>query len=254
MFGSSTLLAVPSIHPDCVQSLKTQLGGKLPDKMASLLKGSIVALFLFWECHTFAVPASCGVTSFGVQDTVSSLVLMVKKRRKRKDDEGENSSETEFNGNDLPDFDIEGEEGEVVRTSTRVSSTGESEITDAMMGNRKQLGTINDLLSDRSLEAKFKFEEPNEPLPDLVELAKAKSSGANVDYSAGGSKRDQQAARKAAAIAANKEEEESFLSKLPFKFGKNENGEDMTAVQVRFLCVGGKTSIMIHSMRVLQSF
>ena len=217
--------------------LTTQLGGILLDEMAVVLKGSIVALFLFWECHAFAVTASCGVTSFGVRDTVRSVGLMAKKRRKRKDDEGENSSDAEFNGDDLPDFDIEGEGGDIVITSTRTSSSGESEITDAMMGNRKQLGTINDLLSDRSLEAKFKFEEPDEPLPDLVELAKAKSSGVNVNYSAGGSKRDQQAARKAAAIAANKaeeEEEENFFSKLPFKFGKNESGEDMTAVQVRY--------------------
>jgi hypothetical protein len=114
---------------------------------------------------------------------------------------------------------------------------GEVEITDAMMGTpQQQLGTINDLLSDRSLEAKFQFEEPDEPLPDLVELAKTKSYGRGESNASEGSKRAQQAARKAAAMAAAdiQEQEAGIFSILKAKLSQDKDGEPLTPVKVGF--------------------
>lgn len=204
--------------------------------MAGLIKvGSIVTLLLFQDCNSFVFPKPpVSVNLFGTQKEVGSWVVTAKKRRKRRDG-GEDSSGFEFSGDELPDFDIGGEEGEEVeaqRTSTRTMSA-EGEISDAMMGAQKQLGTINDLLSDRSLESKFKFEEPEEPLPDLVELAKAKASAATAFPGTEVGKRAQQAARKAAAMAASEEEkEDGFLSKLIAKLGKDEDGKDLSPVKL----------------------
>jgi hypothetical protein len=118
-----------------------------------------------------------------------------------------------------------------------MAAMGEVEITDAMMGTpQQQLGTINDLLSDRSLEAKFQFEEPDEPLPDLVELAKTKSYGRGESNASEGSKRAQQAARKAAAMAAAdiQEQEAGIFSILKAKLSQDKDGEPLTPVKVGF--------------------
>jgi hypothetical protein len=207
--------------------------------MAGLIKTSIVAILLIRECHSFVVPLSQGVTAFRVQKSFDSSALMATKRRKRKETGSTNSAEFDPDGDELPDFYIPGEEdvddAEIARTSARMAAMGEVEITDAMMGTQQQLGTINDLLSDRSLEAKFQFEEPNEPLPDLVELAKSKSYGRGESNSPEGSKRAEQAARKAAAMAAEdiQEQEEGILSILKAKLSKDKDGEALTPIKVR---------------------
>jgi hypothetical protein len=89
-----------------------------------------------------------------------------KKRRKRKDAPSVSSAADA--GDDLPDFDLGDDEEAPVQRQAAISDP--DEITDAMMGSQKPLGSVKDLISDRSLESVFEFDEPDDPLPDLGEL------------------------------------------------------------------------------------
>ena len=60
------------------------------------------------------------------------------------------------------------------------------------MGTEKPLGSVKDLIADRSLEKVFQFEEPENPLPDLADLTERQPIG---------KKKARQEARRAAAVA-----------------------------------------------------
>ena len=120
--------------------------------------------------------------------------------------------------NELPDFDLGGEEAE----EEKKPKINPGEITSNMMGSGMTSSrTVNELISDRALESRFEFEEKGDPnIPDFVDLAKASSTvpSYNPDTAlstAGvGKKKQKQAERIARAIAAKEAEkpEESFLS------------------------------------------
>jgi hypothetical protein len=209
---------------------------------------------------------------------ISSIIwyslLPAKKRRRRRSDSDigsdsdatalpRSSPTTSRGGDDLPDFDLDEDDpdAKAVKSSSMSSAAassssssapllGEGEISSAMMGSSDApTKSIRELLSDRSLESKLKFDDVTnddgdaEPLPDLVELQRQKKqqqqfsssslqSTANVmsvddGEGMGSRKKSRQAQRQAAAAARQQEEEEnSFtnpLAKIPFLL--NEKGE-----------------------------
>jgi hypothetical protein len=140
-----------------------------------------------------------------------------KKRRKRK--EAPSVPSAADVGDDLPDFDLGDDEEAPVQRQRAISDP--DEITDAMMGSQKPLGSVKDLISDRSLESVFEFDEPDDPLPDLGELKTP----------AVGKKKARKEARRAAAVA-NKEEDDRLvdnisdaLGSLPFLKSDRESSE-----------------------------
>jgi hypothetical protein len=204
----------------------------------------------------------------------SGTILLAKKRRRRRSDpdisSGSSSDATSLprsspttgrGSDDLPDFDLDEDDpdAKAVKSSSMSSSSstasssapllGEGEISSAMMGSSDApTKSIRELLSDRSLESKLKFDVTNdgdaEPLPDLVELQrqkKQKQSSSSLQSTAnamsvgdttsgegmGSRKKSRQAQRQAAAAARQQQEEEdSFgnpLAKIPFLL--NEKGE-----------------------------
>lgn len=147
----------------------------------------------------------------------AGLHMAKKKRRKRKDAPSVPSAAD--TGDDLPDFDLGDDEEAPVQRQAAISDP--DEITDAMMGSQKPLGSVKDLISDRSLESVFEFDEPDDPLPDLGELKTP----------AVGKKKARQEARRAAAVA-NKEEDNRLvdnisdaLGSLPFLKSDRESSE-----------------------------
>lgn len=133
-------------------------------------------------------------------------LLMAKKKRRRKRKESpssQDSSSSSVGGDDLPDFDIQDDDDDEPEVSMKAPTLRKpinpDEITENMMGTQKPLGSVKDLISDRSLESSFQFEEPDNPLPDLKDLVTPQP----------GKKKARQEARRAAAIA--QEEEESSI-------------------------------------------
>lgn len=159
-------------------------------------------------------------------------ILLAKRKRRRKKASPDAVSNVVNTSNELPDFDLDdGEEKSSEPTKTSMTDLSPDEITPAMMGSsNKAVGSVNDLISDRSLEAKFEFEEGDSSIPDFTELAQA-SSGGIPEPAPMGKKKARREARRAAAVAAKaEEEEESILSNIPFI--KNEKGE-VSGVKVR---------------------
>jgi hypothetical protein len=185
-------------------------------------------------CQAFVVPpvATRNQLSPKIQGqsiNTSIFLAQQRKRRRRKSspDEGSDDLTDDFdvnnNSNELPDFDVDGEE-----PKPKKASGNPDEITDAMMGDaKKSVRSINELLSDRSLESKFEFEETEEgsSLPDFAVVAQAKAASRVPEPEVPGTKKARKAERVAAAIAAKeeKEEEESFFAK--FSFLTDEKGE-----------------------------
>jgi hypothetical protein len=114
----------------------------------------------------------------------------------------------------LPDFDLDdAEDEEAPVPPKRRIITNPDEITPAMMGNANApVGSIKDLIMDRSLESKFEFdaEETDDSLPDLLALSRERGDELV------GKKKARQAERRAAAIAAKEAEPESPFANLPF--------------------------------------
>lgn len=200
----------------------------------------------------------------------STTQLGAKKRRRRKESPSTAQEEKEQLEKiwpegadaimDLPDFDLADDaDGEgLLNGSSSSSSTASSsksissnpdEITPAMMGTAIQsVGTIDDLLADRSLEQKFQFEgeENAADIPDFVELAARSSTtttpnGGNGEAGAMGKKKQRQAERRAMAIRAREAEEADSngnpLTNLPFL--KDEKGK---VSGVKILESGGEYS------------
>ena len=173
-----------------------------------------------------------------VTTTFDSTVLFAKKKRRRRKNPSSSSSSndkikneskdsvlssnTDISG-DLPDFDLP--EFDLDDDSSAQSSEPKKavkvdinfdEITDVMMGDSsKPEKSIEQLISDRSLESKLEFEEvADSSIPDFTSFAKA-SSGGEGEPATMGKKKARQAERRAAAILA-KEEEEAVKLNLPF--------------------------------------
>lgn len=174
-----------------------------------------------------------------VTTTFDSTVLFAKKKRRRRKNPSSPSSSsndkikieskdsvlssnTEISG-DLPDFDLP--EFDLDDDSSAQSSEPKKavkvdinfdEITDVMMGDSsKPEKSVEQLISDRSLESKLEFDEvADSSIPDFTSFAKA-SSGGEGEPATMGKKKARQAERRAAAIKA-KEEEEGVKLNLPF--------------------------------------
>lgn len=173
-------------------------------------------------CHSFILPSQpCfrpfgSIGSFDVSDPTSFTLYAEKRRRRRPTtgaDGGDSPSET-TSRNELPDFDLDdAEDEEAPVPPKRRIITNPDEITPAMMGNANApVGSIKDLIMDRSLESKFEFdaEETDDSLPDLLALSRERGDELV------GKKKARQAERRAAAIAAKEAEPESPFANLPF--------------------------------------
>jgi len=175
------------------------------------------------------------------------VTLYAKKKRRRRRKESDTTSEDESEkallesvplpvGDELPDFDLEGE-GEEASQRVKISSNPD-EITPAMMadGNAAER-SLDELITDRSLENKFEFDEPEDPnIPDFIQLAKESSSSSpspspslndgTVLGGGMGKKKQRQAERIANAIRVKEEEKKegsNILSNIPSFL--NEKGE-----------------------------
>lgn len=189
---------------------------------------TLASLICWFPCQAFLV--SSGVsgarnqlsgTRF-VDQTIHTSLFLAKKKRRRKESP-ENDSDDSDKLDELPDFDLGGEETNTETIPNKVAADPDK-ITPAMMGNsNKPVRSINELIADRSLESNFEFEEPDgaSSLPDLAKLAQGSSI---PEPASPGKKKARQAERRAAAIAAKEEEEqENVLSNIPFI--TNEKGE-----------------------------
>lgn len=152
--------------------------------------------------------------------TPSLSVLHAKKRRRRRreGDSGEVGGEQESTPSgstsmsELPDFDLEDDEAKESKPKKKLI-TNPDEVTPAMMGSADApVGSLKDLLTDRSLEARFEFdsEEEDTSLPDLLVMARER------DDVPGGKKKARQVERRAAAIASKESETENIFANLPF--------------------------------------
>jgi len=184
-----------------------------------------------------------------------SVALNAKKKRRRRREGSDTTSDQDkptdnlvtessvplLDGDELPDFDLDGEGGENAKQTTRVKiSSNPDEITDAMMADPNAAGisrSFDELITDRSLESKFEFEDSGDPeIPDFVQLAKESSSSVDgiipTSEGTGMTKKQRQAERVANAIKLKEEEEQkgkNFFSSNP-KF-LNEKGE-VSAVKI----------------------
>lgn len=155
-----------------------------------------------------------------------------KKRRRRRQDDSTGGDETPQEsdslilGDGLPDFDLGGTDGDKQQKSP-ARQRSPDEITPLMMGDaNKAVRSVKELISDRSLESKFEFDDKGDPsIPDFTELARASASRLSSsspsmqnDGSEMGKKKQRQAERQAEAIKAqaNKEKEKNPLDGLPF--------------------------------------
>jgi hypothetical protein len=162
-----------------------------------------------------------------------------RKRRRRKDTSGDDDTEDATDsGPELPDFDLNDNDG--MESTTRIASSSSSSspsavdpllgpITPNMMAaTRSSVSSVNDLLRDRSLEQKLERlydgagSEPEEALPDLLSLQR-KSTPENTAASL--SKRERQVLarqqqdeeqQQLLQNAAKEEDLSALVSKLPF--------------------------------------
>jgi hypothetical protein len=185
---------------------------------------SVIFLVAFDICHAFQVtPHSTTVRSVSRRADVPLLHMAKKKRRRKLKDAPvtPTSSSIPDNSDDLPDFDL-GDESDGMDSAAPKKPRKTDEITDVMMGTQKPLGSIKDLISDRSLEKSFQFDEPDDPLPDLGELKTPQPVG---------KKKARQEARRLAAIAEEEQEGSivdsvsDALSSLPFLKSDRESSE-----------------------------
>lgn len=168
----------------------------------------------------------------GIRDLSYCLsAAPAKKRRRRRQDGGTGGDEAVQDsdsiplGDELPDFDLGGDDNDQQQKSPSRKRSPD-EITLLMMGDtNRAVRSVNELISDRSLESKFEFEEKGDPsIPDFTELAKASasrpaSSSTQMNDSLElGKKKKRQAERRADAIKtqANEEKEKNPLDGLPF--------------------------------------
>lgn len=135
-------------------------------------------------------------------------------------------------GSDLPDFEVaveevvEALEADDPEPAEPIDFLDPAQITDAMRGAPKPLGSVNELIRDRSLERVMTLSEPEpEDVPDLASyLKKREKEGAPAEPIRG--KRERQRIAREAAIQRAQEEEnkqESPFKNLPFISDDNGN-------------------------------
>ncbi|KAG7337264.1 hypothetical protein IV203_026848 [Nitzschia inconspicua] len=160
------------------------------------------------------------------------------RRRRRKDSETTSSSLSDDSAispvsfgstesNELPDFDLDSIDAEGVEPAKKKVSSKPDEITDLMMGNpNMKVRSINELISDRSLESRFEFDDQGDAsIPDFSQLAQSSASANDGNGEMLGKKKQRQADRRANANRARAEEgtQDNPLSNIDFI--KNEKGE-----------------------------
>jgi hypothetical protein len=168
----------------------------------------------FQRAAAATVPSTTG-------HTTSATELHAKKRRRRKA-----SSDNEETADDLPDFDLEDEDSASSSKKTGnapptiTTSVDGQAITAAMMGSSSSPSnrSVRDLLSDRSLEDKLKFDDDEaiaaaEELPDLIQMGREarglKPETAATNTGGGGKKQARRVQRQAEAEARQAEEEDA---------------------------------------------
>jgi hypothetical protein len=203
----------------------------------SILRGYLLLFVTITGCllsEAFIGPVTTrnqrsGSVGQSINTATSTFLVAKRKRRRRKSSDDQDSNDLPdsevSNSGELPDFELD--DGEETPKAKKVNLKPDV-ITPAMMGssNRPER-SINDLLSDRALEASFEFDEPDDPsLPDLAAIAKPSEPTP-------GKKK----ARRAAAIAAKEDEEEevNIFANLPFV--SDEAGNFSTVKVRRIMCV-----------------
>ena len=157
-------------------------------------------------------------------------------RRRRKLTPGDSTSGGgDGTMDELPDFDLDDEENEKSSNDIQSAKRGASkapsssggdpfgEISANMMGSVSgPTKSVRELLTDRALESKLKFDEITEEGESLPDLAAMSRQQREIERQTGlpsplSTKRERQEARRAAAVASKEEEEatESLLAKLP---------------------------------------
>lgn len=209
---------------------------------------------------TIMTPTVSSRQPFGVGSKVAPLnMARPKKKRRRRQKDGDDSNadsasssqdepemesfDLELDGNELPDFDFDDGEGEPTTSTTSTSSAKkikrtnlqENEITDAMMdsGSSKPVKSVKELLKDRSLEANFQFEEPDDPLPDLADF-RAGTAKEKIQKSKG--------RRKSGAGAVEENEPNSvlmFLRTVPVIGDPIDEKGEINAIKVRVFVRAG---------------
>lgn len=222
----------------------------------------LVVVSTIHHCQGFLMPARTPICHHqctiiqnnGAGEIAGSDVILFaakKRRRRRQDDASDTSAASDDSSvaeDRLPDFDLDSADSEKVDTTKSIASSSAissdpNKVTSAMMGDPNMpVRSINELISDRSLESKFEFEEKSDDsIPDFIQLAQASSSSSSSSVDASGipigKKKQRQADRRASAMSAKEgeKEEESFLSNISFI--KNENGK---VSPIKILEAGGK--------------
>jgi len=170
-----------------------------------ILAAFFLALPLSNAFHVMAPPTLVRLAS---RSQTTSVLHMAKKKRRRRKDIPSTPSSSVDSDDDLPDFDLDDNDGEGNAAPKKLQPVDPDAITDVMMGSQKPLGSVKDLISDRSLEKAFQFDEPDNPLPDLGELKSPQPVG---------KKKARQEARRAAAVA--EEDETSIVDSVSDALG-----------------------------------
>lgn len=184
--------------------------------------------------EAFTLSPSRGLSVSSIAPSVPSSALSAKKKRKkRKQPKPESSSQDlpdfDLDSTDgaLPDFDLGGGEEPVKVATKKTTELSFDEISDNMMGDAAApTASLEDLISDRSLESNFVFDatEEDKSIPNFVDFARS----SDPEPPAPGSKAERREQRKAAAIARIEAEQQS---KLDIPFITDENGE-ISAIKV----------------------
>jgi hypothetical protein len=177
----------------------------------------------------------------------SSVALPAKKRlRRRKDDDSDHDARRGIDsrqvGDGLPDFDLDSPEDEPQKKSS-AQPVNLGEITPLMMGDaNKSVRSVQELISDRSLETKFVFEEKGDDtsIPDFAQLAQTSASSSsslslNDGMPVGKKKLRQDERRTNSSTTKEIKQGDNPLSNLPFL--TNDAGEFSP---IKLLEAGGK--------------
>jgi hypothetical protein len=220
--------------------------------LRTLLCLSIAGNFQLSQAFIVSPGSSSGSKISTIQAIFTSptQLLAKKKRRRRKktnsqdvasDSASENLPDFDFKDDSLPDFDLNEEDEPVPSPKSKIPAMGDinyTEITDAMMGDSSApTQSLSELISDRSLESKFEFDDTvvDKSIPDFTDFA-AMSDTTPQDPVLG-KKKARQAERRANAIQAREAEEET---KLDLPFVTDEKGNFST---IKFLEAGAWAGI-----------
>ena len=209
----------------------------------------VLSLALCFSLHLAEAFVVQSTTPLAVrlQSAPSSLTILhakKKRRRKQQADSSPKNSSVSPDSKELPDFDLNDsvdDSNEFAQTASNnksssppskkasssvAASATSTEVTANMMGSsEKPVRSVKELLSDRSLEQKFEFDDvatsSDQDVPDLLQKMARSSSGTGSSSvpEPSGSKRARQEARRSAAQARDQkdaQEQENPFAKIPF--------------------------------------